>query len=103
MSDRRIPGKGLKDENGFYTNPTLVASKEPSVDALLRDGLTACQSIMDTILLSVRGGQIPERETVMNLKDLMGILQDMKKKQLDATKDASDEELEAELARRKTE
>lgn len=90
---RSVPGR--KDENGQY-----VAPPEPTVDLLLRDGLTACQCIMDSILLDAKHGT-PSREVVQNLKDVMAILQEYKKRQVELLEDVTPEELAAELARRK--
>lgn len=99
MSDER-PSKrtviGYKDDNGTYIKKP---DSEPTVDLLLRDGLTACRNIMDVILLDTKHGT-PDRETVQNLKDVMAILQEVKKRQLELLEDAPIEELEAEKARR---
>lgn len=82
-----------KDENGFYIkeNPKVnpltkevpAAESSPAdinIDSLMGKGLLALDRLMKVILTDISTG-IPERDTVMNLKDVMGMLHILKAKE----------------------
>lgn len=86
----------VKDETGAYVKvspeplPSLV---DVSIDDLLGKGLLAVERVMKSILTEASSGN-PSREAVMNLKDCMAILWELKKKERDFLDNLTDEELE---------
>jgi hypothetical protein len=85
---RRIPVPGLKDESGAYI-------KEPvdlSIDALLKQGLETIHGVMKVCRQAAKSG-IHTREDVMNLKDCMAMLSDLKEKEDALLEEMSEEEL----------
>lgn len=88
------------------TKPEVVeAHEEPmtdvSIDTLLRRGLSTIDRIMKSCLAEVKSGETPSRESVMNLKDCMTMLKDLKAQE-DALLDTmSDEEIEDYLRAKK--
>lgn len=106
---RRIVG-GTKDENGIYT-PQEAASVPPTppkeqdlghltIDDLLRHGLEDIYGIMRAIRADVGTGA-PARETIMNLKDCMAMLSDLKKREQDIIDSMTEEQITNELTNRK--
>lgn len=106
MSERKVlDGKNIsiKDENGQYV-PSRPAPLQPatpkqiendiSIDDLLNLGLDAIRGTMRAIRADVGTG-MPTRETVQNLRDIMGMLNDLKKKEQELLDNLSDEQLEA--------
>jgi hypothetical protein len=99
MSKRVIPG--YKDVDGVYVKePVVEETKAPepipedlSIDDLMGRGLKAIYGIMRAITADVATGD-PSRFTVMNLKDVMAILQTLKKDEKDLLNKLSDNELE---------
>lgn len=91
---RKIIG-GIKDENGAYQPlpKKEVPSTDVSIDGLLNAGLQAIKQTMKSIHDELNLGS-PSRETVMNLKDVMAMLRDLKKDEKDILADISDEQLE---------
>ncbi len=90
---------GTKDSNGIYTPKEQVAptpAPEPtdvSIDDLMRAGLQAIRGTMKAIMTDVNTG-MPSRETVMNLKDIMGMLKELKKEERELLDNLTDEQLE---------
>ncbi len=97
---RKLIG-GEKDANGIYT-PATVSPPTPSVDGidvdisiddLLKAGLQNIRGAMRSITRDI-GTNSFDRETIQNLKDLMGLLKDLKKDEKDLIDNLSDEQLE---------
>lgn len=98
--------EGVKDATGsFLPLPKLsdpaaeIKKEEPvpdniSIDALLATGLNAIYRTMRFLMGEIASSAGPTRETIMNLKDVMTMLHDLKKKEQDLLDDISDEELE---------
>lgn len=89
---------GYKDEKGAFvpigaTSAQKEARKLRSIDDLLTEGLANIAGIMDCISTDVDTG-MPSRETTQNLKDVMFMLNDLKKKEKEFLENLSDEELE---------
>ncbi len=91
--------QGIKDINGVYVKeeqqPKEVASVDIdiSIDDLLKKGLLAIERTMKAILADTATGN-PSRESIMNLKDVVQMLRDLKKHEQDLLKDMTPEELE---------
>ncbi len=93
MSDRPPTRKiigGIKDENGLYVK---FQEADVSIDELFKRGLLTINSLMDLIQKEIAMG-MPERDTVANLKDCMGMLEALKKREEDLINKMSDEELQ---------
>jgi hypothetical protein len=94
---KKIINPSIKDENGIYNknvdpgSSTIVT--DLSIDKLLQEGLINIYGIMRAIKADVGTG-MPSRESVMNLKDIMAMLRDLKKDEKDLIEKLSDEELE---------
>lgn len=96
--------EGIKDDTGsFIPLPKLqtppVKTEDPipesiSIDALLSTGLNAIYRTMRYLMGEISSPGGPSRETIMNLKDIMSMLHDLKKKEQDLMDDFSDEDLE---------
>lgn len=69
-------------------------STDVSIDDLLGKGLAALDRLMKVIMMDISTGA-PERDTVMNLKDVMAMLHELKKKEKELLENLSDEELES--------
>lgn len=103
MTKRTVPG--YKNADGVYeklpVEKTVSSTVEPSdiipanlsIDDLMRQGLENIYGIIRAIKVDVGSGA-PSRETVMNLKDVMTMLRDLKKEERDLLDDLTDEELE---------
>lgn len=98
--ERKIPG-AVKDSNGVYvkTSPVLPAPTtelmhtDVSIDQLMSNGLLAIQRIITCVLKETSLGE-PSRESVMNLKDCMTMLHELKKKEAELLENMTDDELE---------
>lgn len=80
----------------FSTSSSLDASPlrdDVSIDDLMSKGLKAMYGIMRSVNADVETGA-PSRNTVMNLKDVMSILQVLKKEEKDILSAMSQEDLE---------
>ncbi len=64
------------------------------IDTLLQRGLTSISRMMTVIVDQSTSGTF-DRETVQNLKDIMGILEHLKKREAELLDDLTDEELES--------
>ena len=64
-----------------------------SVDDLLKGGLQAIKGIMKVVSQEINTG-MPSRDTVMNLRDCMNMLYELKKKEKEFLDSMTDEELE---------
>ncbi len=76
--------------------PTPAPTNDPEttdIDSLLHCGLRNISRLMNIVSKEASMG-ILQRETVQNLKDLMFMLSDLKKKESDLLDSLSDEELE---------
>lgn len=85
---------GIKDDNGIFTLKTQ--DKEPdsiAIDDLLYTGLRSIRKALIDINAEVNMGT-PSRETIQNLKDLIGMLRDLKKDEKDVLDNLTDEQLE---------
>ena len=99
MTKKIIP-TGIKDSNGLYVkareaepSPPPIIDYDLSIDDLRLKGLLAIQRMMKYILeQSVRG--LPDRDSVMTLKDCMMMLKDLKKDEDDTLSSLSIEQLE---------
>lgn len=87
MSDRKIPGYAM-DSQGTITKKPEPPKKEESeedsvnIDKLRHRGLRSIHGIIRAIETDVGSGH-PARETIMNLKDIMAILKDLKAEERD--------------------
>lgn len=104
MSTRKTVNKdgsvSTKDDTGTYelTLPAPIkvveqTISEISIDNLMNAGLQNIQGAMRAVTTDVGTG-MPSRETIQNLKDLMGLLRDLKKDEQDLLTDLSEEQLE---------
>lgn len=94
---RKIVG-GTKDANGIFVKEQAPPTPAPepsdvSIDDLLKAGLQAIRGSMKAVMADVNTG-MPSRETIQNLKDLMGLLRELKKEEKDLLDNLSEEELE---------
>lgn len=94
----KVP-KSTKDENGIYTREAEVEAVAPlplselSIDELLKQGLVSIHRMMRIIDESIRT-QSHDRNTIMNLKDCMTMLQGLKEHEKEILEDMSEEDLE---------
>lgn len=103
MSKKYLTPNGVKDENGQYVKIAPEPTLEPlaklesarglSIDQLLGKGLYTLDLLMKTLLEEV-STHTYDRETVMNLKDAMSMLHELKKKEKDLLDNMSEEELQ---------
>lgn len=63
-----------------------------SIDDLLSIGLTTLSRLMQSLAVQVTDGTY-DRETIMNLKDAMAMLKDLKKEEKDLLDNMSDDQL----------
>lgn len=68
-------------------------SDDISIDSLMMKGLNAINKLMVIIHTDI-STMMPSRETIMNLKDCMTMLHELKKKEQDLLDNMSDEDLE---------
>ena len=73
--------------------PKYVEPETKDIDGLLHRGLMSISRMMNVIGQQAKDGTF-DRTTVQNLKDLMGMLSDLKKREEDLLSNLSDEELE---------
>lgn len=87
---------GQKDENGIYTPPPKkeVEPTDISIDDLMKVGLQCIRGAMKAVSADIGTGA-PARESIMNLKDLLSMLRDLKKDEKDFLNNLTDEELTA--------
>lgn len=82
--------KALKESKPLTPYPT---PEDISIDDLMSKGLKAIYGIMRSVNADIAQGS-PSRNTVMNLKDVMSILQTLKKEERDILDSMSEEDLE---------
>jgi hypothetical protein len=82
----------LTCEVGPVNDGTLPRT-EVTIDDLIIKGKSAIEALMRLIASEIRTGVV-ERDTVMNLKDCMAMLFELKKKEKEFFANATDEELE---------
>ncbi len=75
------------------TTPGVPLDKSKGIDDLLLEGLYQIQRLLWCVKKDIDTGS-PERDTVQNLKDVMGMLHELKKKEAELIEDLTDEELE---------
>lgn len=88
-------GDGPKDANGAYLKaspPPPSASGALSIDDMMQRGLAAIDRLMRVITSDISTGT-PSRETVMNLKDAMSMLESLKRREEELMANLSDEAL----------
>lgn len=96
--------EGIKDTTGSFLPPSRPVYVEIIKDALVPDTISI-DNMLNTSLTSLYrilrhiNGEIsspagPTRETIQNLKDVMTMLHELKKKEQDLLNEISDEELE---------
>lgn len=66
---------------------------DSSIDDILKKGLYQIQCLMRVVSRDIQSGN-PHRNTVMNLKDCMAMLMELKKHEQELLDNLSDEELE---------
>ena len=100
MNQRRVridPAKSQVIEDlkakGMDTQDADSIPTDISIDDLMGKGLRAIYGTMRAIMADVGTGH-PSRETVMNLKDIMAMLHDLKKKEQELLNNLTDEQLE---------
>lgn len=96
--------EGVKDATGSFLprlpSPPVESPKEDavpdtiSIDSMLNASLTSLYRILRHINGEISSPAGPTRETIQNLKDVMTMLHELKKKEQDLLDDISDEELE---------
>lgn len=96
--------EGVKDSKGSFLPPLppvkVEAPKEEaipdtiSIDNMLNTSLTSLYRILRHINGEISSPAGPTRETIQNLKDVMTMLHELKKKEQDLLNEISDEELE---------
>jgi hypothetical protein len=96
-----LPPQAAKDEHGAYLPPSKPVVPEPevddiSIDNLMGKGLLALSRLMKSVLVDITA-KTYDRDTVMNLKDAMAMLKDLKKEERELLENLSDEELEKKL------
>lgn len=69
-----------------------TAPPDPNIDSMMKRGLESIDRLMRVIYKDISTGA-PSRETVMNLKDCMIMLKDLKEREADLLEEMSDEEL----------
>lgn len=91
---------GIKDENGMYLKLSSKVKEADapdfidfSIDDLIKRGIRSVYGILKAIEQDVGTGA-PSRETVASLKDVMGILKDLKKDEKEYLEGLSDEDLQ---------
>lgn len=102
MSTRRLPPIDKAKEaliNGLETSKSPEPIKvsldhvtDLSIDELLLKGLTIIDRTLRVVQTEVSTG-IPSRESIMNLKDCMSMLHELKKQEKDLMEKLSDEDL----------
>jgi len=89
---------GVKDENGSYLPSTpikkapAVEVEDVSIDSLLHRAFRTIHGIIRAIEVDVGTGS-PSRETIMNLRDVMAMLKELKKEEREFIDSLSDEDL----------
>ena len=92
---RRYVTHSPKDENGSYLKLSPekdTPASDISIDSLLQKGLLAIDRTMKAILMDTATGT-PSRESIMNLKDVMAMLHELKKKEEELLGNLSEDEL----------
>jgi len=85
---KSIPVPGKKDENNAY----LPEKIDLSIDSLLADGLRSIHGVMKGCLREATTSK-PSRESVMNLKDCVAMLRDLKADEQELLETMSDADL----------
>lgn len=101
MTRKYITPDGIKDENGHYMRPLPPKPEQEatgpagdiSIDDLLEKGLYMLHLLMKSIQTQI-STHTYDRDTIMNLKDTMSMLHELKKRE----KELLDKLSEAELA-----
>lgn len=102
MTRKIVNSPSIKDENGHYIkadpSPTSpIDSPDPaadlSIDVLMQRGLGTIERVLQACALSAKTGS-PSRESVMNLKDCMAMLENLKKREAEILDKMTPEELE---------
>lgn len=65
-----------------------------SIDDTIKDCLICVKRIVTKITADTSGGRLPDRNTVMTLKDCMSMLFEAKKKEQEILEDLSEDELQ---------
>lgn len=107
MNQRRVridPAKSQVIDDlkakGAERQEVKPAPTDISIDDLMARGLQAIYGTMRAINADVATGA-PSRETVMNLKDVMAMLHDLKKKEQELLDNMSDDQLQELLTKDK--
>lgn len=90
----------IKDESGMYVPSAVIPKKaEPakevediSIDSLMHRAFRTIHGVIRAIEVDVGTGH-PARETIMNLKDVMAMLKELKKEEKEFIDSLSDEQL----------
>lgn len=87
-------GLGEKDESGAYilARPT-IPDPEVSIDELLKQSLTGLSRAVRHINGEISAGNV-SREVIGNLKDVVAMLNELRKKEQEILATMSDEDLE---------
>ncbi len=97
MASDPFPQALIKNEN-----KKIVIQKEwvpppdapPSIDLLMAKGLTALERTLNSVLQATNDGRPPQRDDILNLRDCMSMLHDLKAKEQELLESLSDEDLE---------
>lgn len=92
---RKIVVPGAKDDSGTF----LPEKVDLDIDSLLNEGLSSVWGILRVVRIAVKSGA-PSRNDVMNLKDCMAMLHELKKQEIDLLDELTEDELEELLAKR---
>ncbi len=91
---RRIPVPGVKDDTGAFVTEKV----DLSIDGLMHTGLRAIHGIMKACLADATSG-VPSRESVMNLRDAMTMLRDLKDQEQELLDEMDEDELASAAAK----
>lgn len=85
----------MKDDQGCYVkSPGELPPPAPdsNIDSMLLRGLAALDRLLRVVTMDISTGN-PSRETVQNLKDVMGMLEALKKRESETLESMSEEDL----------
>lgn len=84
--------KALLEGPEIIPEAVQEASSDLSIDSMMQRGLAAIDRLMRCITMDISTGA-PSRETVMNLKDCLSMLKDLKEREEGILESMSEEDL----------
>lgn len=88
---KRISPKSIAQQE--WVKNTITPSTDIPIDELMRKGLSCIDKTLKHLMQEAAEGQLC-RESIMNLKDCMSMLHELKKREADLLDEMSDAELE---------